>query len=97
MTTPSTFKRDDREQYRRTNVVVTQSPNATEHMSAIGQIDDTNSAELDELPEFELCFLFDDQEDPEQVTIFRPGVDERSATRWLTIDSDHAVSLDQIR
>ena len=90
-------RRVDREQNRRTNVVVTQSPNATEHMSAIGQIDDTNSAELDELPEFELCFLFDDQDDPDQVTIFRPGADERSATRWLTIDSDHAVSLDRIR
>jgi hypothetical protein len=93
----STPRRVDREQYRRTNVVVTQSPNATEHMSVIGQIDDTKGAELDELPEFELSFLFDDQDDPEQVTIFRPGADERSATRWLTMDSDHAVSLDRIR
>ena len=66
-------------------------------MSAIGQIDDTNGAELDELPEFELCFLFDDQDAPTEVTIFQPGVDERSATRWLTIDSDHAVDLEQIR
>lgn len=66
-------------------------------MSAIGQIDDTNRAELDELPEFELCYLFDDQDDPSEVTIFRPGVDERSATRWLTVDSDHAVDLEQLR
>ncbi|WP_144426085.1 hypothetical protein [Halanaeroarchaeum sulfurireducens] len=66
-------------------------------MSAIGQIDDLDSAELDELPEFELCYLFDDQEDPTEVTIFRSGVDERNATRWLTIDSDHAVSIEEIQ
>ncbi|UWG47713.1 Uncharacterized protein HSRCO_1431 [Halanaeroarchaeum sp. HSR-CO] len=66
-------------------------------MSAIGQIDDTNRAELDELPEFELCYLFDDQDDPTEVTIFQPGVDERSATRWLTIDTTHAIALEEIR
>lgn len=85
------------EQYRRTNVVVTWSPNGNDDMSAIGQTDDTNSAGLDELPEFELCYLFDDQDDPSEVTIFRPGVDDRSATRWLTIDSSHAVALEEIR
>ncbi|MFB6070813.1 MAG: hypothetical protein ABEJ76_07295 [Halanaeroarchaeum sp.] len=66
-------------------------------MSAIGHIDDTDSAELDELPEFELSFLFDDQEEPTEVTIFHPGADERSATRWMTMDSDYAVCLDDVR
>lgn len=85
------------EQHRRTNVVVTWSPNGNDDMSAIGQIDDMNGAGLDELPEFELCYLFDDQDEPSEVTIFRPGVDDRSATRWLTIDSSHAVALEEIR
>ncbi|MFB6094455.1 MAG: hypothetical protein ABEJ77_05905 [Halanaeroarchaeum sp.] len=66
-------------------------------MSALGHTDDDPGAELDELPEFELCFLFDDQESPDEVTVFEPGADERSATRWLTIDSDHAVSLADLR
>ncbi|MFB6081649.1 MAG: hypothetical protein ABEJ67_02390 [Halanaeroarchaeum sp.] len=66
-------------------------------MSAIGHIDDPDSAELDELPEFELSVLFDDQDAPAEVTIFHPGADERSATRWITIDSRYAVPLDEIR
>lgn len=66
-------------------------------MSAIGHTDDRNRAELDELPEFELSYLFDDQDDPTEVTIFIPGVEERSATQWLTIDSSHAVSLETVR
>ena len=66
-------------------------------MTVIGTIDDPDRAELDELPEFELSFLFDDQEDPTEVTIFHPGVDERCATRWLTVDDDVAIPLDEVR
>ncbi|MFB6125114.1 MAG: hypothetical protein ABEJ59_04060 [Halanaeroarchaeum sp.] len=66
-------------------------------MSAIGQTDDPDRAELAELPEFELSFLFDDQDHPTEVTIFHPGADERAATRWMSIDSRFAVSLDEVR
>lgn len=66
-------------------------------MTVIGTIDDPTRAELDELPEFELCFLFDDQDHPSEVTIFHPGVDERCATRWLTADASVAVPLDEVR
>lgn len=66
-------------------------------MSAIGQTDDAAGTELDELPQFELSFLFDDQDAPTEVTIFHPGADERAASRWITIDSRHAVPLDEIQ
>lgn len=56
----------------------------------------TRSAELTEFPDFDLEYLFDDQDDPTEVTIFSPGNDDIT-THWLTIDVDSAVSIEAMR
>ncbi|WP_336327967.1 hypothetical protein [Halovenus sp. HT40] len=52
--------------------------------------------QLDAEPEFELECLFDDMEEPTELTIFTP---EGSATvsEWITIDRPSAVSVTEIR
>ena len=46
-------------------------------------------------PEYGLCWLYDDADDPAEVTVF-PG-DGRSTTEWLTADVGSAVSLEEVR
>ena len=48
------------------------------------------------LPEFELSCLFDDMDDPAEVTVFYP-VGERTVTEWITADLAATVGLDQVR
>jgi hypothetical protein len=47
-------------------------------------------------PQYELDCLFDEEETPSEVTVFVDEVGEL-ATKWLTIDIDHAVPLDEVR
>ena len=49
---------------------------------------------LEDLPEFELRYLFDDGSDPTSVTVYDPEVLE---TTWITVDADAAVSLEDVR
>ncbi|WP_435063212.1 DUF7511 domain-containing protein [Halobaculum sp. EA56] len=49
---------------------------------------------LEELPEFDLRYLFDDGERPSSVTVYAP---ESLETTWITVDADVAVSLDELR
>ena len=49
---------------------------------------------LEELPEFELRYLLDDGDDPRSVTVYAPDSLE---TAWVTVDSDVAVSLPDVR
>lgn len=46
-------------------------------------------------PEFGLSCLYDDEDDPAEVTVF-PG-EERSTTEWVTADVDSAVALEDVR
>lgn len=56
----------------------------------------TRSSELlASFPEFGLRCLYDDEDDPAEVTLF-PG-DERSTTEWLTADVDTAVAVEEVR
>jgi hypothetical protein len=66
-------------------------------MSAIEGSPPTDGAVLDELPEFELTYLYDDEEDPTEVTIFEGTSVEDLTTRWLTMDYHHTVALDSVR
>lgn len=52
---------------------------------------------LAELPEFDLAFLYDDEDDPAEVTVFPARFGEDLATNWITIDFPHAVPLDRVR
>lgn len=55
-----------------------------------------SDTELDETPEFELDCLYDDPENPSELTIFASDI-QQSVTEWVTADRSATVSLDQIR
>jgi hypothetical protein len=49
-------------------------------------------------PEFGLCVLADDPDDPGEVTLYpRDADDETLSTTWLSADVDHAVPLTEAR
>ncbi|MFT4947072.1 MAG: hypothetical protein ACI8TL_001312 [Natronomonas sp.] len=52
--------------------------------------------ELTDEPEFELECLFDDMEEPTELTIFTPE-GEATASEWITIDRPSAVPVTEIR
>ncbi|MFB6222997.1 MAG: hypothetical protein ABEH86_04910 [Haloarcula sp.] len=52
--------------------------------------------ELDESPEFELNCLYDDPEDPSELTIFSSDL-QKSMTEWVTADRSTIIPLDRIR
>jgi hypothetical protein len=53
--------------------------------------------ELGTLPRFDLSYLFDDTEDPAEVTVFPASHDVDISTNWITVSVDGAVPLDEIR
>ncbi|MEF8974248.1 MAG: hypothetical protein V5A15_05105 [Haloarcula sp.] len=55
-----------------------------------------SDTDLDETPEFELDCLYDDPENPSELTIF-PSDLQQSVTEWVTADRSAAVSLDELR
>ena len=49
-------------------------------------------------PEFDLCGLVDDEDDPTEVTVYPTDADaETLATTWLTADVDATVALADAR
>ncbi|MDZ7702176.1 MAG: hypothetical protein U5J98_09005 [Halobacteriales archaeon] len=66
-------------------------------MSAIDRRERPARAPLARLPEFDLAFLYDDDDDPTEVTVFPARFDEDLATNWITVDVGHAVPLDSVR
>ena len=66
-------------------------------MSAIEHTPSTDGATLEELPAFELTYLYDDDDNPTEVTVFLAGTDDGLATQWLTIDREHAVPLESVQ
>lgn len=65
-------------------------------MSAIERAETTDGV-LDELPEFELTYRYDDDEMPTEVTVFEDAADEDLTTRWVTMDYQHTVALDAVQ
>lgn len=45
---------------------------------------------------FDLACLFDDPDDPSEVTIFDPA-EETTTTRWITADRETAVMVTEMR
>lgn len=66
-------------------------------MSAIDRSTSTDDAVLDELPEFELTYLYDDDETPTEVTVFEGTSTEDLTTRWITMDYQHTIALDSLQ
>jgi hypothetical protein len=65
-------------------------------MSAIEPSTQNQRTRLEELPEFELEYLFDDDDAPTEVTVFADDP-ETLSTRWITVDRDYAVPLEEVR
>lgn len=55
-----------------------------------------STRDLSSCPEFELACLFDDMDDPSELTVFTPE-GNATATEWITVDREQAVPLDEIR
>lgn len=55
----------------------------------------SSDGDLAALPNFDLCFAFDDDEAPRWVTVYSE-VDDEFTTQWLSMRADLAVGLDQI-
>lgn len=65
-------------------------------MSVVDREPETDE-EFERLPEFELECMYDDWEEPTEVTVFSTDDEDSLYTAWLTIDCDHAVSLTALR
>lgn len=67
-------------------------------MSAIeGSEPASEATTLDEYPTFELCYLYDDTESPEEVTVFAPDTAGDPSTRWITVGATDAIPLEEVR
>lgn len=67
-------------------------------MSAIeGSEPAASAAGLDQYPTFELCYLYDDTENPEEVTVFAPDTAGDPSTRWITVNATDAIPLEEIQ
>lgn len=66
-------------------------------MSAIEGAAPGPAIELEELPRFELSYLFDNEEEPTEVTVFPASDDFDISTNWITVAVEAAVPLDQVR
>ena len=66
-------------------------------MSATEEAAPEPAVELEELPRFDLSYLFDSQDEPTEVTVFPETDDFDISTNWITVDVDCAVPLDSIR
>ncbi|WP_372912143.1 hypothetical protein [Salinigranum sp.] len=65
-------------------------------MSAIEPSNQSQHTHLEELPQFDLEYLFDDDDCPTEVTVFADDPESLS-TRWITIDREFAVPLEEVR
>lgn len=48
-------------------------------------------------PDYVLSCLYDDEDDPSEVTVFSGEADERSTTEWITADVESTVAVDELR
>lgn len=67
-------------------------------MSAIeGPEPATDTTLLDEYPTFELSYLYDDADQPTEVTVFAPDTAGDPSTRWITVATRDAIPLESVR
>jgi hypothetical protein len=48
-------------------------------------------------PDYVLSCLYDDEDDPSEVTVFPGAEDELSTTEWITADVESTVAVDDLR
>ncbi|MDY6817811.1 MAG: hypothetical protein SVG88_04040 [Halobacteriales archaeon] len=69
-------------------------------MSITDRTNDRNASQenvVDTPPEFELEYLYDDPDDPAEVTIFLDADEADLSTHWITIDRSSAVPIEDTR
>lgn len=66
-------------------------------MSATDHRERPHRSPLARLPEFDLAYLYDDDDDPAEVTVFPARFGDDLATNWITMDVGHAIPLDRVR
>jgi len=66
-------------------------------MSVVDRVAETDDGQFDQLPEFELECMYDDWDDPSEVTIFSTDDEDSLYTAWLTADRALTVSLSELR
>ncbi len=66
-------------------------------MSVVDRAAGADEVQFDQLPEFELECMYDDWDEPTEVTVFSTADGDSLYTAWLTADRDHAVSLADLR
>jgi hypothetical protein len=65
-------------------------------MTIRDRIATAHSTDHDAWPTFELDYLYDDADDPTEVTVFVDATDAL-ATSWLTVGVETAVPLEEVR
>ena len=66
-------------------------------MSVVDREVQGENVPFEQLPEFERECMFDDWDEPTEVTVFSTDEADSLYTAWLTIDRDHAVSLSEVQ
>jgi hypothetical protein len=66
-------------------------------MSVVDRSDQDAEVEFDQLPQFELECMYDDWDEPSEVTIFSTDEADSLYTAWLTTNRSNAVSLEDVR
>lgn len=66
-------------------------------MSVVDRSEQTEQVEFDQLPEFDLECMYDNWDDPAEVTVYSTVEEDSLYTAWLTIDREHAISLAEVR
>lgn len=64
-------------------------------MDTIEPVEPDAARRLNDHPEFELEYYFDDRETT--ITICSADTSGKLATEWITIDASHAVAFEHIR
>lgn len=65
-------------------------------MSSVRDDPPSSAEPIEDVPEFELEYLYDDPVDPSELTIFAP-TEDRLATEWITVDRSAAVPIEVVR
>jgi hypothetical protein len=66
------------------------------HPSRLNGSPANTASSLDRLPEFELSYLFDNDSNPTEITVFTADPDDKIATHWITVNATATVPLDEI-
>ena len=60
-------------------------------------VDRDQDVPFERLPEFDLECMYDDWDDPSEVTVFSTDERDSLCSAWLTVDRDHAEPLSSVR